>query len=159
RVREAEPRARLVLVTHADAQAAAARLVAGSRADGVEIVQAASYDEVRARLAQAAVAGCPRSGRPGVPIKLLDYMAEGKAIVASAGSAKGLVDGVNAHVVEDGDAAGFAAAVVALLRDAAARERLGRTARASVENPVLWESILDRIEAVHHRVASEAGRR
>lgn len=154
RIRADEPRARLVLVTHADAQAQAARLVAGSLADGVEIVQAASYDEVRARLADAAVAVCPRSERSGFPIKLLNYMAEGKAIVASAGSAKGLVDGLNARVVPDGDIDAFAAAVVGLLRDAPARERLGRTARTSVDNPDLWESVLDRIEAVHHRVTS-----
>src|SRR5688500_17284307 len=47
RVRAAEPAARLVLVTHADAQANAARLVAGTPAPGVEIVQTTSYDEVR----------------------------------------------------------------------------------------------------------------
>jgi len=155
RIRDVEPRARLVLVTHADAQAQVARLVAGGSTDGVEIVHAASYDEVRARLADAAVAVSPRSERSGFPIKLLNYMAEGKAIVASAGSAKGLVDGLNARVVADGDAGAFASAVVGLLRDRAARERLGRTARASVDNPVLWESVLDRIEAVYHRVTSE----
>ena len=94
------------------------RLVAGSPVPGVEIVQAASYDEVRTRLARAAVAVCPRSEGSGFPMKLLNYMAAGKAIVASAGSAKGLVDGVTARIVPDGDAAAFAAAVVALLRDA-----------------------------------------
>jgi glycosyltransferase involved in cell wall biosynthesis len=154
RVRAAEPEARLVLVTHADAQANAARLVAGSPVPGVEIVQTASYDEVRARLQQAAVTVCPRSEGSGFPMKLLNYMAEGKAIVASAGSAKGLVDGVTARIVPDGDAAAFADAVIELLRDPGSRRRLGRAARASVEDHALWENVLDRIEVVYHRVVA-----
>jgi glycosyltransferase involved in cell wall biosynthesis len=159
RIRAAEPTARLVLVTHADAQANAARLVAGGAEAGVEIVQAASYDEVRARLQQAAVTVSPRIQGSGFPMKLLNYMAEGKAIVASAGSAKGLVDGRTARVVPDGDADAFADAVVELLRDAEARRRLGLAARARVEDHALWENVLDRIEAVYHRVVAGRGRR
>src|SRR5439155_707672 len=78
---------------------------------GVEIVRAASYDEVRARLDAADVAVSPRTERSGFPMKLLNYMAAGKAIVASAGSAKGLRDGVSGRVVPDGDEGAFAAAV------------------------------------------------
>ena len=92
-------------------------------------------------------------------MKLLNYMAEGKAIVASAGSAKGLVDGRTARVVADGDAVAFADAVVDLLRDAHLRRRLGLAARASVEDDALWENVLDRIEAVYHRVVAGRGRR
>jgi 1,2-diacylglycerol 3-alpha-glucosyltransferase len=159
RIRAAEPAARLVLVTHADAQANATRLVAGGPGAGVEIVQAASYDEVRARLAEAAVAVCPRSEGSGFPMKLLNYMAEGKAIVASAGSAKGLVDGVTGRIVPDGDADAFADTVVGLLRDADARRRLGLAARATVEDQALWEKVLDRIEGVYHRVVAGRGLR
>jgi glycosyltransferase involved in cell wall biosynthesis len=156
-IRTAEPRARLVLVTHADAQANGARLLAGASLAGVEIVHAASYDEVRGRLAQAAVAVCPRTERSGFPMKLLNYMAEGKAIVASAGSAKGLLDGVTGLVVPDDDPGRFADAVVGLLRDRAARVRLGLAARASVEDPTAWENVLDRIEAIYHRVVAGRG--
>ena len=154
RVRLAEPAARLVLVTHADARANAARLVAGIPDPGVEIVQAASYEEVRARLAGAAIAVCPRSERSGFPMKLLNYMAEAKAIVVSMGSAKWIVHGVTGVVVPDHDPDAFAAAIVDLLRDAGARARLGRAARAAVEDRTAWENVLDRIEAVYHRVAA-----
>jgi len=157
RVRTLEPSARLVLVTHADAHANATRLIAGAPEAGVEIVLAASYDEVRARLARATVAVCPRTERSGFPMKLLNYMAEGKAIVASAGSAKGVVPGVTGLVVPDGDVDAFAQAVVDLLRDPAARARLGRAARASVEDRAAWENVLDRIEAVYHRVTAAPG--
>jgi glycosyltransferase involved in cell wall biosynthesis len=160
RIRAVLPGARLVLVTHADAQANAAQLAVGIPPEGVEIVHAASYDEVRARLARAAVAVCPRTERSGFPMKLLNYMAEGKAIVTAAGSAKGLVDDVTGLVVPDHDAEAFAGTVVRALRDPAMRARLGAAARASVEDRAAWENVLDRIEAVyHHVVAARAGRR
>jgi glycosyltransferase involved in cell wall biosynthesis len=92
-------------------------------------------------------------------MKLLNYMAEGKAIVAAAGSAKGLVDGETGLVVPDDDADAFADAVVRLLRDGAARARLGRAARASVEDHAAWDNVLDRIETVYHRVVASAGLR
>src|SRR5262249_59575584 len=102
-----------------------ARLIeAGIRSD-VDIVQAAAYEEVRDRLGAATVAVCPRAERSGFPMKLLNYMAAGKAIVACAGSAKGLLDGVTARVVGDEDTPGFADAVVSLLPDPASPSRPG----------------------------------
>jgi len=147
RVRARVPGARLVIATHAVPVAALA-----APPDGVEIVRAASYDDVCARLDAADVAVCPRTERSGFPMKLLNYMAAGKAIVASAGSAKGLRDGVTARVVPDGDEEAFAAAVVELLRDAGARARIGAAARAAVEDPRAWEDVLDRIESVYNLV-------
>src|SRR5262249_56383095 len=84
-------------------------------------------------------------------MKLLNYMAAGKAIVACAGSAKGLVDGVTGRVVPDEDVAGFASAVVALLRDPAARARLGSAARQAVESREAWDRVLDRIESIYRQ--------
>jgi len=147
RVRARVAAARLVLVTHA-APGALERTLG----PGVEIVRAASYDEVRARLDAADVAVSPRSERAGFPMKLLNYMAAGKAIVASAGSAKCLRDGVTGRVVPDGDEAAFAAAVVELLSDAGARARLGAAARRAVEDARAWETVLDRIEAIYRNV-------
>src|SRR6266704_6726275 len=147
RVRARVPAARLVLVTHA-APGALRRAVG----PGVEIVRAKSYDEVRARLDAADVVVSPRAERSGFPMKLLNYMAAGKAIVASAGSAKGLRDGVTGRIVPDGDEAAFAAAVIELLADAAARARLGAAARHAVEDPRAWDEVLDRIETVYRNV-------
>lgn len=157
RVRAAVPDARLELVTHADAQAHAARLAAAGLGAGVEIAVVRSYDEVRRRLARAAVAVSPRAERTGFPMKLLNYMAAGKAIVACAGSAKGVRDGETARVVPDGDGAAFAEAVVALLRDPAERARLGRAAHAAVAAPGAWEGVLDRLESIYRQVLAPAG--
>jgi glycosyltransferase involved in cell wall biosynthesis len=148
RVRAWVPRARLVLLTHEGGRAEAAR----HATEGIEVVQARSYDEVRERLAAAHVAVCPRTERSGFPMKLLNYMAAGKAIVASRGSAKGLCDGVTGRIVPDGDAAAFAEAIVELLRDGAQRERLGAAARQAVESRAAWDTVLDRIESIYERV-------
>jgi len=155
RVRARVPGARLVLVTHADGRAAAS-LVAHAR--GVEVIRAQSYDEVRARLAAAAIAVSPRAERSGFPMKLLNYMAAGKAIVASAGSAKGLEDGVTGRVVPDGDEIAFADAIVALLGDANERARLGLAARRTVESRAAWDAVLDRIEDIYQQVTARAER-
>ncbi|HLK10092.1 MAG TPA: glycosyltransferase family 4 protein [Candidatus Binatia bacterium] len=145
RVRARLPRARLVLVTHEGAAAVRA-------APGVEVLRVRSYGEVRRRLATAHVAVCPRTERSGFPMKLLNYMAAGKAIVAAAGSAKGLRDGVTGRIVPDGDAAAFAAAIVELLGDPAERARLGAAARRAVESPAAWEQVLQRIESIYQHV-------
>ena len=158
RVRAAVPAARLVVVTHGPRTAARAAAAVAAWGPGVEIVGVESYDAVRERLAAADVAVCPRAERSGFPMKLLTYMAAGKAIVACAGSAKGLVDGVTARVVPDGDEAAFAHAIVDLLNDAAARERLGAAARRAVEDPTLWDRVLDGIEAIYRRVTASAPR-
>lgn len=157
-VRAEEASARLLLLTHTDARAQARRLEeSGLLGPGVEIRQARSYDEVRTHLAGADVAVLPRAERSGFPMKLLNYMAAGKAIVASAGSAKGLADGVSGRVVPDGDAAAFATAIVDLLRDPDGRARLGAAARRAVEGPEAWEHVLDRIESIYRTVVAGAG--
>ena len=80
---------------------------------------------------ECAVLALPVFVRGGVPLKVIEAMARGKAIVASPE----LVDGI---AVADGEdmlvrraADVFAAAIVALLADAALRERLGLQARAT----------------------------
>jgi 1,2-diacylglycerol 3-alpha-glucosyltransferase len=154
RVRGTVPEARLVVVTHAEPRHEAARLRALGSAAGVDVVCARSYDEARARLVAADVAVSPRSERSGFPMKLLNYMAAGKAIVACAGSAKCIQDGVTGRVVPDGDTAAFAAAVVELLRAPDVRARLGSAARRAVESPAAWEAVLDRVEAIYRAVTA-----
>jgi glycosyltransferase involved in cell wall biosynthesis len=154
-VLQAEPAARLLLVSHPDARGHAARLAARGLGPRVEIVLADSYEAVRRHLRDAAVAVCPRTERSGFPMKLLTYLAMGRAVVACAGSAKGLVDGVTARVVPDGDVAAFAAAIVSLLRDPAARMQLGRAGRCTVESGEAWERVLARIESIYRQILAD----
>ena len=55
--------------------------------DAIEVISE-GFDELPARLAASSIAVLPRTQCAGIPQKLLNYMAAGKAIVSSAGSAK-----------------------------------------------------------------------
>ncbi|RIL04985.1 MAG: hypothetical protein DCC71_12090 [Proteobacteria bacterium] len=75
----------------------------------------------------------PRRARGGFPIKLLNYMEAGCAIVARAGIADPLVhDRSGWLVAEDAAPAVWADAVRALLADRAHAARLGENARAAL---------------------------
>ena len=78
-----------------------------------------------------AVLALPVFMRGGVPLKLVEAMARGKAIVASPELIGGLdiTDGENALIRSKPE--DFAKAIVSLLRNAPLRERLGGNARAT----------------------------
>ena len=122
RVRYEEPKARLLFAT-ADIDAI----------EGAEVVPVHDFGGLRQVLAHEAVVACPRVSWSGYPIKLLNAMAAGQALVACEGAAPGLTDGEDALLVPDDDAEAFAAALLRLLRDAGLRRRLGAAARARVE--------------------------
>lgn len=110
-------------------------------------------DELPRQLADAAIAVLPRTNCPGIPQKLLNYMAAGKAIVASAGSAKVLEHERTGLVVANGDVAGFAGALLRLAADPGLRGELGAAARAKVESEFSWEMAAQRMEPVYERLA------
>jgi glycosyltransferase involved in cell wall biosynthesis len=114
------------------------------------------FNELPLQLAAAAIAVLPRVSCPGIPQKLLNYMAAGKAIVASAGSAKVLEHERTGLVVADGDVSGFAGAVLRLAGDPELGEALGRRARETVEREFSWEGAAERLEPVYARLAATA---
>jgi glycosyltransferase involved in cell wall biosynthesis len=151
-VRVRVPDAQLVLVCHPDAVRAAEVLARPGLPPAVEIVHAASYEEVSAWLGRAHVLVLPRSESTGFPMKLLNYMAAGKAIVVAAGSAKGLRDGESARVVADHDRDGFARAIGDLLLNEDERRRLGGAARRLTQDPRGFEASVRALERVYGEV-------
>ena len=119
-------------------------------------LQADGFGELPQRLAAAAIAVLPRVSCPGIPQKLLNYMAAGKAIVASAGSAKVLQHETTGLVVADGDVNAFADALLRLAANPQLREELGRTARETVEKEFSWEGAAAKLEPVYQRLAATA---
>jgi glycosyltransferase involved in cell wall biosynthesis len=117
-------------------------------------VLADGFAELPLRLATAAIAVLPRISCPGIPQKLLNYMAAGKAIVASAGSAKVLEHERTGLVVADGDVSGFTAAVLRLAGDPELGQVLGRRARETVEREFSWEGAAEKLEPVYARLAA-----
>jgi glycosyltransferase involved in cell wall biosynthesis len=100
------------------------------------------HDELGDLYDRAAVVVCP-SYREGLPLCVLEAMAHGKPVVASAvGGIPELVeDGVTGFLVEPGDVAGLRTAVERLLADPMLRRRLGRAARARVAERCSWERV------------------
>jgi glycosyltransferase involved in cell wall biosynthesis len=156
-VRAARPHARLLLVTHSERHRYRRHAVALAHA-GVHVIQVRTFPAARALITAADVALCPRTETTGFPIKLLNYMAAGKAIVACEGSAKLLRDGETAVIVANGDEQAFAGAVVGLLDDPEKRRRLGRGARAAVQAACASEPMFLQIESIYRRVLSSRGR-
>jgi glycosyltransferase involved in cell wall biosynthesis len=87
----------------------------------------------KVRLLERAHAFCLLSRSEGLPVAALEAMACGTPVVLSRGCHLPEVDG-RAGVVVEGDAAGTAAAILALLDDGERRRRLGEGARAFAED-------------------------
>jgi phosphatidylinositol alpha-1,6-mannosyltransferase len=95
------------------------------------------------------VAICPRTSCLGFPIKLLNYMAAGNAIVVSRGSACGVRHLENGWVVDNGDAAGMAAAILALLAQPDLARSLGESARRAARLDYTWDRAAAAIESAY----------
>jgi len=117
-VRQTVPDARLIVAT-ADSECV----------EGAEMIPTPDFNSLKEALAQDAVFAVPRVSWSGYPIKLLNAMAAGKAVVACESAAYPLTHEVNGLIVPDNDAEAFAQAMLRLLRDHALRKRLGIAAR------------------------------
>jgi glycosyltransferase involved in cell wall biosynthesis len=115
-----------------------------------------SFAELPRQLAQSAMAVLPRMHCDGIPQKLLNYMAAGKGIVCSAGSAKLLENERTGLIVPNGDVNAFAAAIVRLAADPALCNSLGSAARDYVERNYSWDQAAERLERVYARVVPPA---
>lgn len=143
RVLEREPRADFVVATSDTRETSFGRKV-----------ETPDFETLRQCLSQDVVMVSPRASWSGYPMKILNGMAAGLPIVALASACGPLEDGVTGRIVDDGDADGFAEAVLALMGDGAERERLGSAARAYVEAHHGHEAIGRRLAQVHATVTS-----
>jgi len=88
----------------------------------------------------------------GSPTKVFEYLAMGKAIIASGVGQIGeiLSDGVNALIMKHKDHVDLAAKIILLAENPALRQRLGRVARRDAEERFSWRMNAQRVvEAVH----------
>jgi glycosyltransferase involved in cell wall biosynthesis len=112
-------------------------------------------DALPACFAQADVAIYPFDdtlvNRAKCAVKLRDLLAAGVPVVAEAvGQNREYVrHGETGWLVEPGDVASFADAVVRLLQDARLRERLGRAAARDVRSRLAWERLVETVERAY----------
>ena len=152
------PNARLVLVGDGQTRPTVARKVQESElGHAVIMTGSVAHASVPAMVSIADVAVVPSmpvsagGGGTGTPLKLFEYMAAGKAIVATAlnQAAEVIQDGGNGLLVEAGDVNGFAEAMLALLSDPVQRSRLGQNARRQALAHHSWEQYTSQLEAIY----------
>jgi glycosyltransferase involved in cell wall biosynthesis len=131
-------------------RAACARGI-GGRVEFTGWLDAAAREE---QMARAAVV-CLPSHAEGLPMALLEAMAAGKAVVASAvgGIPEAVQDGQNGLLVPPHDAAALAAALERILQDARLQGELGDRARARVAQHYSTQVICSQLTAIYNDLA------
>ncbi len=126
--------------------------------DRITFTGAVPPSQVPARLAEMDILVLPNtathiSARYTSPLKLFEYMAAGRPVVASDLPAlrEVLRDGDNAVLVEPGDSERLAAAIVRLLDDRRLAMRLATTAWNDVQ-AYSWDQRAARLEALFERI-------
>jgi len=164
-VLQRHPNARLVLVGDGQTRPSVARKVLNNGLRHAVIMTGAiAHTSVPEMLSIADVAVVPSApvpasrGGTGTPLKLFEYMAAGKAIVATAlnQAAEVIQDGHNGLLVEAGDVNGFAEAMLTLLNDSVERDRLGQNARRHAVEQYSWEQYTRRLEEIYLNVLGNA---
>ncbi len=106
-------------------------------------------------LAAADIAVVPRPESAGIPTKLLNYMAAGKAIVSFKDSATILEDRQTAILVEAATAEGLAEGLLTLINDPSLARVIGANVRKFVFGRFDWPSIAGQIEGVYNGLLAE----
>jgi glycosyltransferase involved in cell wall biosynthesis len=92
----------------------------------------------------------------GFPLAVIEAMAAGLPVVTYdvAGVREAVEEGVNGHLLAPGDRAGWGGRIAELLRDAAARRRLGDAARHRAEREFGLERMLDATRALYAELSA-----
>jgi len=152
-VRRELPRVRFVAIGQ---RPSSKLLAAAERGEGVEAPGFVA--DVRPAVAKAAVYVVPLRVGGGTRLKVLDAMAQGKAIVTTSLGAEGIDVRDGEHIVVADEAELFAARIVELLRDPARRLALGDAARKRAEERYAWSQLGCRLADVYRRAASQSVR-
>ena len=93
------------------------------------------------------------AARAQSPMKLFEYMAAGRAVVAPAlPNIEAILEhGQNGYLVPVGDVEALGSAISTLLGDEGLRERLGETARVQAEKHHSWDATAEAIESIMYR--------
>ena len=166
RVRQSHPTARLLLVGDGEHRPSAARLAAAlGIGDAVRFTGSVAHADVPKVLAAADIAVAPypqmRQDMWFSPLKVFEFMASGKALVASSvGQIVDLIQhGRNGLLVPPGDAESLASALDTLIENTSLRLQLGKQAREDAVRKHSWEHYLDHLESILCKAVDERSSR
>ena len=149
RVREVRPEARFLIVGTRPARAVR------DLAKDPAVVVTGRVEDVGPYLRRATLAVAPMRSGSGQQFKILEAMASGAPVVATAAEAEQVGAEPGRELLVADEAAAFAAAVVALLNDPARARGLAERARRLVEERFTWRRSVDALEAVYREALLE----
>jgi glycosyltransferase involved in cell wall biosynthesis len=148
--RSRHPDARLRIVGDGPGRAALeADLTRRGLRDAADLLGSVAHEEIPGHLASMDVAVAPhvKSATYLSPLKVYEYLAAGRAIVASRTRPleEAIREGISGLLVPPGDAVALAAALERLHADPELRRRLGEAARADAVRRHSWDAVVERI--------------
>jgi len=154
------PRAKLAFVRTIDDAVHQRDVERMARAEGIAAAvifpEVIRLGDLPAYIAAADTTAVPRPDCPGVPVKLLNFMAVGKPVVVTQGSSQGLRDGEEALVTEDHNPQAMGEALLRVLMNKGLADRLSRRARevacSQYDRAVTARKVVD----VYERVLAES---
>lgn len=158
RVVEDVPNAKLLLVGDGPARPSVEQTISNLGLDtSVRITGIVPQERIPAMLSASDVAALPYPHFPHEmwfsPLKLYEYMAAGKAIVASR---TGQIEEVirnqeNGILIDPGDVDAFAAAILSLINDPRRRSQLGGSAFQQAHKSHSWKQYVDRLTTIYRQ--------
>jgi len=118
------------------------------------IVVTGFVDDISSYLAQAAVAVAPMQAGSGSQFKVIEAMASGTPVVATAHVLGGIAGLDGEHLLIANDAPAFAAQIIRLLQDDSLARRLAQNGRRLVEENYSWENSVAALESIYDAVAA-----
>ena len=152
--------ARFVIVG-GSAEAVAIRrqaLAAAGVADRVTFVPQIPPDDLPNFLAAMDVLLSPRLSGINTPLKLLDYLKAGRAVVATDTAANRFILDADCAVIAPATVEGFAAGIGRAVGDAALRERLGREGKTRIQNAYNYRLFKAGLEACYAAMVPDGTR-
>lgn len=106
-------------------------------------------DDVRLHVAEASVFVAPMRAGSGTKIKVLNAMAQGKAVVTTTVGAEGIEAEADEEIIIADSAKVFAEKTVYLLQHPEVAKRIGKRARAVIEKKYDWDIIREKIRRLY----------
>lgn len=147
------PETKLLIIGDGPEKAKIFRLAVDLKVDGfVDFVESVEHTSVNRFISLADVTIGPLKSSiahaTSYPLKVLEYMACAKPVVAYSGSVSSdlIISGYNGMLVPDGDVAELASAIIKLMNNKGLADEIGRNARRYIEKFHDWTNLINKLD-------------